>query len=205
MIVQGLLRLLSKERDLEACGRAGTGHEALALARELEPDLAVIDLALPDVDGIELIKNFAARCPGVAILVLSMRDEAVYAPRALRAGAKGYIMKGQRPKKVLEAVRQVLDGEVYLSDKMASTMMRRLVQGDGKQAASPVSALSDRELQVFTMIGRGIGPTRIAQRLHLSVKTIETYRAHLKRKLRLPDAAALRRFAIEWTQSHLPD
>ncbi|MFW6161382.1 MAG: response regulator [Planctomycetota bacterium] len=205
MVRQGIISVLAREDDFEVCGEAGTAAEAHEMARSLKPEVAVVDLALPDADGLELIKDLHTRYPDMVLLVLSMRDEELYAERALRAGARGYLMKGKRPRQLVEAIRTALDGGVYLSETMASRLMRRLVDTDAETAeASPVESLSDRELQVFTLIGAGLGPTRIAEKLHLSVKTIETYRAHIKRKLNLPDAAALRRCAIEWAQSNNP-
>lgn len=203
MVRQGIIRVLGREEDFQVCGEAGTAAEAHELARTVQPAVAVVDLALPDADGIELIKDLHARHPDLVILVLSMRDEELYAERALRAGARGYVMKGKRPRQLVEAIRTALDGGVYLSETMAARLMRRLVDADAQGAeGSPVDSLSDRELQVFTLIGEGMGPTRIAEKLHLSVKTIETYRAHIKRKLNLPDAAALRKCAIQWAQNH---
>jgi DNA-binding NarL/FixJ family response regulator len=204
MIRQGLVTLIEQEANWSVCGQADTGREALELADETDPDLAVVDLALEDIDGIDLIKDLAKRQPDLRILVLSMRDESLYAERALRAGAHGYIMKGQRPGTLRQALQRVLDGDVYLSEVMTGKLMRRLVDHDAEDATSPVAELSDREFQVFTMIGRGMGPSEIADRLHLSVKTIETYRAHIKQKLALEDAASLRRYAIEWAQEQEP-
>lgn len=200
MIQEGLKQLIAKQPDLELCGAATTGREALEQAAQLRPDLAIVDLSLEDMDGLDLIRDLTGRNPGLAILVLSMRDERFYAERALRAGARGYVPKGRRPRTVMAAIRAVLDGQVYLSEKMASRLLRRVVHEAPPEDSSPVDSLSDRELEVFSLIGQGLGPSKIAQRLHLSVKTIETYRSHIKRKLKLEDAAALRQCAIQWAR-----
>jgi len=204
LIHEGLVQLIAQEPDLETCGQAASGREALDMAASRNPALAIVDLSLLDMDGLDLIKDLAARFPGLAILVLSMRDERFYAERALRAGARGYITKGERPRTILAAIRRVLQGDVYLSDRMAALLMRRLIDHNSPEAATAVDALSDRELQVLSSIGEGLGPSQIADRLHLSVKTIETYRAHIKDKLSIDDAAALRQYAIHWMQEHRP-
>lgn len=198
VVRRGLVQLLSGEPDLEVCGEANTGREARALIAEAQPDLAIIDLALPDVDGIDLIKSLHGRHADIPLLVLSMREEDIYAERALRAGARGYIAKGRPPEELLRAIRQVLAGSVYLSTEMADTILRRVVEGDSHADAALQNSLSDRELEVLRFIGNGLGPSQIAQSLHLSVRTVETHRNHLKQKLNLPDAAALRRFAVQW-------
>lgn len=151
--------------------------------------------------GIELLKNIKARFPKLQVLVLSMHDETVYAHRALRAGASGYIMKQEATEKVLTALRKVLRGEVYLSDRLGARMLNTLVGGRSSGAASPIEALSDRELEVFSLIGQGHGTRPIAEKLHLSVKTIESHRAHIKEKLNLQTATELVHHAIQWVQS----
>jgi DNA-binding NarL/FixJ family response regulator len=194
----GLAQLLAEERDLEVCGEASTGREALDLAASLQPDLVIVDLALPDVSGIELIRDLKSRHPHITILALSMHDEEIYAERALRAGASGYVMKGQPPQEVIAALRRVLGGGLYVSEAMAAAMVERTVRPGRADAPSPVASLTDRELEVLTLVGEGLAPREIAAKLHLSVHTVETHRSHIREKLDLPDAAALRRFAVRW-------
>ncbi|MFW6161158.1 MAG: response regulator transcription factor [Planctomycetota bacterium] len=198
LIRDGLRRLIRRQDDMEVCGEASSPHEALRVAADAEPDVAVVDLALGEESGLELIKDLHHRHPDLLILVLSMHEESVYAERVLRAGARGYVMKGAELQTVMDALRHVLSGEVYLSDRMTLQLMRRVAGAGQGGEESPVHGLSDRELEVFEMIGQGMGPTAIADRLHLSVKTIETYRDNIKVKLNLPDALALRRSAIQW-------
>jgi len=205
MIREGLRQLLSREPDIEVCGEAGSGHEALAAAGKHPPHLVILDLALPDMDGMDLIKSLRSRYPSVAILVFSMRDERLHAERALRAGAAGYLMKGERPRRIVEGVRRVLRGEVAVSEAMAADLLRWLVRPAASKDRSPLSALSDRELEVFQFLGRGQGPSEIAERLHISARTVETHRLHIREKLHLESAAALRRYAIEWAQNNRAD
>lgn len=197
LIREGITHLINKQEDLEVCGEAASEVEAIQAAVRLSPDLAIVDLALEESSGLELIKNFKARFPKMAILVVSMQDESFHAERVLRAGASGYVMKGRSLQSVLTAIRTVVKGDVYLSDAVASKVMARLVGSGRAESESPLMALSDRELQVFQLIGEGMGVAEIAERLHLSTKTIETYRSHLKDKLKLDDARALRQYAIE--------
>lgn len=204
IVRQGLSLLINQEEDLQVCGEAENAHEALNAIESLEPDMAIVDISLEGVNGVELIKNIKARFPGLLILVLSMHDESLYAERALRAGANGYIMKQEANEKVMEAIRQVLAGEIYVSDKLASKMLHQFVAGKSTPDGSLVQRLSDRELEVFQLIGQGHGTRQIAEELHLSVKTIESYRAHIKDKLKLKNATELVRYAIQWVQSGCP-
>jgi DNA-binding NarL/FixJ family response regulator len=169
--------------------------------KELGPSMAVVDISLRETSGIELIKDINVQYPNLPVLALSMHDESLYAERALRAGAKGYIMKAEATEKVITAIRKILNGEIYVSDKMAAKMMRKLVGAKAEISTSSVERLSDRELEVFHLIGKGYGTRQISERLHLSVKTIETYRAHIKEKLSLANAAELLRYAIQWVGS----
>jgi DNA-binding NarL/FixJ family response regulator len=169
--------------------------------KDLNPDLVVVDIALKKTSGMELIKDIKVQYPGLPVLTLSMHDEAVYGERALRAGAKGYIMKQEATDKVVTAIRRVLAGEVYISDGMAAKMVGRLVGSASDRGVSPIERLSDRELEVFRLIGEGYGTREMAEKLHLSVKTIETYRAHIKDKLGFQDANELLRSAIQWVNS----
>lgn len=201
IVRQGLAQLIDQESDMSVCGQAETAHEALDAAEALTPDLMVVDIALRETSGMDLIKDVKIRHPDLPVLTLSMFDEAVYAERALRAGAKGYIMKQEATEKVVTAIRRVLAGEVYISDGMAAKMVSKMVGREANENASPIERLSDRELEVFRLIGSGYGTREMAERLHLSVKTIETYRAHIKDKLALEDANELLRCAIQWVNT----
>lgn len=204
IVRQGLAQLINQEHDLEVCGQAEDAHEAMQAIRKLQPDLVIVDISLKDTSGMELIKDLKIQRPDLPVLTLSMHDEEVYGERALRAGAKGYIMKQEATEKVVTAIRRVLAGEVYVSNGMAARMVSRLVGGgERKKAGSPLDSLSDRELEVFRFIGEGFSTREMAEKLHLSVKTIETYRAHLKDKLGLQDAGELLRAAIQWVNTEL--
>jgi len=200
VVRQGLRILIQGEPDLMVCAEAGTAGEALRAAGEHHPDVAVIDLALKDASGLELIKDLRVRYPDVALLVLSMSDEDLYAERALRAGARGYVMKEVGTERLIQAIRCVHAGGIYLSDTMQSRLLGRLVDGPASAETFPLDRLSDRELEVFELIGRGKGTREIAAHLHLSPKTIETYRAHIKEKLNLANAAQLVQRAVQHVQ-----
>lgn len=200
IVREGLTQLINREPDLSVCGVAEDVYEALRSMEVLKPDIAIADISLKGSDGIELIKNLKTRMPGLPVLVLSIHDESFYAPRALRAGARGYIMKQEATENVLVAVRRVLSGEVYLSERMANKMLQQFVGVVKTPQRFPVDRLSDRELEVFRLIGQGHGTRRIAEELHLSVKTVESYREHIKDKMTLSDASELVRHAIEWVQ-----
>ncbi len=199
---RGLSELINLETDLVVCGEAESVKSALELIKLHEPHVALVDLSLKDENGLELIKDIKARFPAVLILVLSMHDEGYYAERVLRAGAKGYIMKQQATSQVLVAIRRILTGEIYLSDAISSKILRN-VSGEktGKDSAS-VDKLSDRELEVFRLIGSGLGTRQIAERFSRSVKTVETYREHIKLKLNLKDSSELVQNAIQWLRSN---
>ena len=201
IIRQGLAELINQEDDLVVCGQAEDAHQAMKTISKQEPVLIVVDVSLKDSNGIELIKDIKVQHPDTTVLVLSMHDESVYAERALRAGANGYIMKQEASEKIIQAIRMVLDGQVYLSDKMAANVMNKLVGAKTDAGVSAIDRLSDRELEVFTLLGQGRGTRQIAQKLHLSIKTIETYRAHIKEKLNLADATELLQHAIQWVNN----
>ena len=202
LVRYGLASLFGNEPDLEVCGEAADPPTALALAKDLRPDLAVIDLSLQNGHGLDLIRDLRARDERVKLLVVSMHDEALYAERAVRAGAQGYVNKAEAPEKVVEAARTVLAGRVYLSTAMTERLLRERVGPEDPGAGRPlVQRLSDRELMVFELIGRGVPTREIAQRLHLSVKTVETYRENIKAKLRLKNSPELTRDAARWVQS----
>jgi DNA-binding NarL/FixJ family response regulator len=199
---KGLAQLINQEPDLAACGEAGNIPEAIQVIESLKPDIVIVDLALKDASGLELLKDIKNRFPDLPTLVLSMQNESVYAERALRAGARGYIMKEETTENVVEAVRKVLSGEVYLSEKMSKKILNQFAGRPAqKEESSSIESLSDRELEVFQLIGQGYQSREIAQKLHLSVKTIESYREHIKVKLNLENAAQLVQTAIQWMQS----
>ncbi len=205
----GLANVLNQQAHLTVCGEANDPAEALALAERLTPDLALVDLSLRQGDGIELLKDLRVRQPRMLTLVLSMHDEAMYAERALRAGARGYVMKQEKLDRLLLAIRRVLSGEIYVSDQVAAHAVARLAVGGAAGASQDtasttdayVERLTDRELQVFRLVGRGLGTRLIAETLHLSRKTIESHREHIKTKLRLKDGSELIQRAIQWARN----
>jgi len=204
IVRQGLANLIEDEEDLTVCAQAESAEGALAAMETARPDVIVIDVALGERSGLELVKDVRARWPEMPMLVLSMHDELLYAERALRAGAKGYIMKQEATEKVMEGIRKVLDGELYVSERMAARLMTQAVHDRGAPPANPLSRLSDRELEVFTMIGHGLGTREIAQRLILSIKTVEAHREHIKEKLNLKNGTELMRFAVQYTLQEAP-
>ena len=191
---------IAAQPDLEVCGEAADVNEALRLAAAADPDVAVIDIALKDGNGLDLIRRLRARNDRFRTIVWSMYSEDLYAERALRAGAMGYINKEQATGKIIEAIRQVLDDKIYLSPAMTEKLLRRTVGPAGQEAGqSPFESLSDREMEVFRLIGQGLKTQEIAGRLHLSVKTVETYRDRIREKLGLADGAELARSALRWS------
>ena len=201
IVRQGLADLINQEKDLVVCGQAEDAHQAMQIINELKPDMVIVDIFLKETSGMELIKDIKARYPSLSVLALSMHDESIYAERALRAGAEGYVMKAEATENIVRAIRRVISGQIYLSDTMAPRMVRKLVGAGPDAAVSAVERLSDRELEVFNLIGQGYTTRQIAQSLSLSIKTIETYRAHIKEKLNLENAAKLLRYAILWVNS----
>lgn len=196
---EGLAMCIGREPDLEVCGEAADMGEALRLVTETQPDLAVVDITFKDGSGIELIKRIKDRNDSVCMLVWSMHGESLYAERALRAGALGYVNKDQATNTIIEAIRRVLEGKIWLSESMSERLLQRTVGAARlKKAASPVEVLADRELEVFCLIGEGAKTSDIADRLHLSVKTIATYRDRIRQKLDLADGAMLVHFATQW-------
>lgn len=200
IVREGLTQLINREPDLTVCGTAEDVYEALKAMQTLKPDIALADISLKGADGIELIKNLKIRMPALPVLVLSIHDESIYAPRALRAGARGFIMKQEATENVLLALRRVLSGEIYLSKRMANKMLQQFVGAPGTAQKFSIDRLSDRELEVFRLIGQGHGTRRIAEELRLSVKTVESYREHIKEKMTLSDASELVQHAIQWLQ-----
>jgi DNA-binding NarL/FixJ family response regulator len=204
IVRQGLALLIDQEPDLEVCGEAEEAETALSAITASRPDVLLLDISLPGPDGIELLKTIRATDPTLPVLVLSMHDESVYAERALRAGANGYIMKQEATENVLVALRRILRQEMYVSDRVASAMLRQLATDTAKPGQAPIERLSDRELEVFRLIGEGHGTRRIAEELHLSVKTVESYQAHIKAKLALHSSRDLMQRAIEWRLGGAP-
>ncbi len=198
---QGVAALLSQQPDLEVCGEADSAPRAIELIEKLHPDLAIVDVTLKSTNGIELTKNIKAQAPNVQVLILSMHDESLFAERALRAGATGYLMKHEASQKVITAIQRVLRGELYLSDNIKEKMLHRLVNHKTEEVVFPIDALSDREMEVFQLIGNGYSTRQIAAKLNLSVKTIDSYREHLKLKLNLETGSDLVRYAIQWVKS----
>jgi len=201
IVRRGLVELISQEEDLVVCGQAEDAHQAMKGIKTLKPDIVIVDISLKDRSGIELIKDIKAQHAGLPVLTLSMHDESLYAERALRAGAKGYIMKQEATEQVITAIRKVLSGQVYVSNGMAAKIVSKFAGSAPTAGATVTDRLSDRELEVFCLIGQGYGTRQIAEKLHLSVKTIETYRAHIKEKLSLASADELLRHAIQWVSS----
>lgn len=200
IVREGLSQMINAEEDLEVIATAEEARTALDQADDLDPDIAVVDLSLKEGSGLDLIKSFKARKPSMPVLVLSMHDESLHAERVLRAGAKGYIMKQEATEKVITAIRKVLGGEVYLSDKMSAQMLNRLVGTGGTIEASPITRLTDREYEIYSMIGHGVGTREIAQKLTLSIKTVEAHRENIKDKLDLKNANELLRHAMQHVQ-----
>jgi DNA-binding NarL/FixJ family response regulator len=199
MMREGLRTLISREHDLAICGEAETAGQALDAVANLKPELVLADISLPGRNGVELIKDIRSLQPAVLILVISMHDESLYAERVLRAGARGYIMKQESGPTMIQAIRQVLAGRIYLSDKMSARILENVA---GKRAkASPIERLSDREFEVFQLIGRGKSTVQIAEELHLSTKTVEAHRAQVKAKLDLRNMPELISFASRWVET----
>lgn len=201
IVRQGIALLINQQPDLQSCCEMGSAEEALErLNGEGRncTDMLVVDLSLGGMSGLELVKAIRARFPELPILVMSMHDESLYAERVLRAGARGYIMKQEATEKIIAAIRQILGGDIYVSDRMRTRMLQRLVDNRGEPSESPLSCLSDRELEVLRLIGHGLSTGDIARDLCRSVKTIEAHRANIKEKLNLKNSSELVRFAIQW-------
>ncbi len=193
----GQVETLNRETDLAVCGQAGSVREAMEAIPKLQPDLVVTDFTLPDKNALELIKDLQALHPGLPVLVVSMHEENFYAPRVLRAGGRGYVMKSEGAEKVIAAVRTILSGQIALSPAMAARALESF-SGSGKSAAAPEDKLTDRELEVMRLFGAGWSTEEIATKLHLSVKTVDVHRGHIKEKLGLRTTPEFLRFAIRW-------
>jgi DNA-binding NarL/FixJ family response regulator len=202
LVRRGLVTLINGEEDMIVCGQAEDSGTATNEIMKLRPDLAVIDISLKGNSGLELIKNIKAFDKKIQILVLSMHHESVYALRVLRAGARAYVMKQEVTDKVIEGIRRVRGGHLYVSENVASQMFSCLIGGETAESSSPVNGLSDRELEIANLIGNGMPTREIASKLHISAKTIETHRAHIKTKLNLPNATQLVQFCIRWVDEN---
>ena len=199
---KGLALSLNGEVDLDVVGQMESAEEALEAIDDLAPDLAIVDISLPGMSGMELLKHLQARYPDIRTLVVSRHDEVLYAERAIRAGARGYVMKLEAADVIVHAVRQVLNGSIYVSDEINERLLLSMAEGGRERLMqSPLELLSDRELEVFELTGQGISTRDIAERLHLSVKTIESYRARIKKKLNLDSATELMQRAVQWVES----
>ncbi|OPY72105.1 MAG: Oxygen regulatory protein NreC [Syntrophorhabdus sp. PtaU1.Bin050] len=198
IVRQGLTQLINQEPDLVTCGEAEDAPSALRAIERLSPDLVIVDVSLKGRSGIELIKEIKLLGLGMPIVVLSMHRESLYAERALRAGAKGYIMKQEASEKVIEAIRKVVAGKIYLSEKMSDILLDRAFSSPSEMKGEPIDILSDRELEIFYLIGYGFKTKKIADKLNLSAKTVETYRGRIKEKLKLKDSEELLQSAIQW-------
>jgi len=203
MMRDGLAQMIANESDLSVCGDAENASEALERMEKLRPDLALVDITLRSGSGLELIKDLQARLPTVAVLVISMHDESLYAERVLRAGGRGYIMKQEGGKKLMEAIRQVLNGQTYISPTMSAKIVDAFA-GRRSGDSSPVETLTDREFEVFQLIGAGLGTKEIADKLRVSPKTVEVHRVNIKQKLKVATAPELIRLAVRWVESQKP-
>jgi DNA-binding NarL/FixJ family response regulator len=201
LVREWLTNLINQQPDLIVCGESESAPEALAAIGRNRPDAAIVDISLKDSSGLDLIKSLKEIHPDVSVLALSMHDEFLYAERALRAGAKGYIMKRETTRKVVEAVRRVLDGKLYISNNVAEALAEKSVSGKTAKDQNPIEHLSDRELEVFEMLGQGLGTRQIADNLKVSIKTVQVYCARMKEKLNVGSATELLREAIRWNES----
>jgi DNA-binding NarL/FixJ family response regulator len=202
LVREWLTNLINQLPDLRVCGEAPSVVDALQGIEETKPHVAIVDLSLSEGSGLDLVRSIKVRAPDIAIIVLSMHDERFYAERTFRAGAKGYIMKGETTSNIIAAIREVLDGKLYLSPQMRAIFAERFVDGGPPDALSPVKKLSDRELEVFSLLGQGYETRRVAQSLNVSIKTVQAYCARIKDKLHLANASELLREAIRWSDSH---
>jgi len=200
----GIAQLINRQTDMVVCGEEEDASKAMSAIGKLRPDLVIADISLKDSSGLELMRNIKAQFPGVAVLVVSVHDESIYAEIAFRAGALGYLMKEEALDKILTAIRRVLTGAIYVSDTLAAKMLQQQVRGQTDIHESPVKGLSDREMEVFQLIGQWKKTREIADELHLSIKTIEYYREQIKRKLNLKNAAELTQYATSWVQREIP-
>ncbi len=194
----GLVQLIKHEPDLAVCGEADSAHKALGMLKTCQPDLTLADITMAGKSGLEFIKDALVQHPGLPVLVLSMHDETIYAERVLRAGGRGYIMKSEGGAKVLTAIRRVLNGEIYVSEHLSGRILDVFAGRRRRQTDSLLSELTDREFETFQLLGRGLTTREIAKQLHISPKTVDTHRLHIKEKLQLHSLPALMKFALRW-------
>jgi len=197
----GLTQMIDRQPDMQICGEAGNPAEAMKVLERCRPDLVLSDITMPGRSGLEFIKDLTTTVEGVPILVVSMHDETIYAERALRAGARGYIMKEAGGENLLAAIRQILRGEIYVSPRMSAQLLEKVSARRPRNSRSPIEKLSDREFEVFQLIGQGKSTRDIAAQLHLSSKTVDVHRSHIKEKLDLKDATDLVRHAVRWWET----
>jgi len=201
LVREWLTTLINQLTDLTVCGEAASEEKALEGIRDTTPDVAIVDLAMPEGSGLSLIKNIKAHVPGTAVVVLSMHDERFYAERAFRAGARGYVMKGESTSSIATAIREVLSGKLYLSPRMQTVFAERFADGGIASLNTPIKKLSDRELEVFRLLGQGYETRRVAQSLNVSIKTVQAYCARIKEKFQLANASELLREAIRFNDA----
>lgn len=202
LVREGLIGLIAAQPDFEVCGEAAGLAEARQIVQASQPDVAIIDLTLSDGNGIELIKEFKATISGLKLLVLSMHDESLFADRALRAGAAGFVSKHEASRTIIQAIRTILTGKLYLSQAMTELVVQRAFYSGAEPGRSPIQSLTDREMEVFQLIGNGLSSRQIAARLSVSPKTVETHREHIKEKLELTTGTELTRHAVQWVLEH---
>jgi DNA-binding NarL/FixJ family response regulator len=200
IVRRGFASLLASEADLEVCGEAGDGPAALAMLDSAAPDVALVDVSLGGTSGIDLIKELKDRATKLAVLVVSMHDQLLYADRSLRAGAAGYVQKDEASDVIVRAIRTVAGGGMYVSEAVSNYLVQRWATNGAPRDDSPLAGLSDRELHVLELMGRGLGTRAIAEQMHISVKTVESYRARLKEKMNLRSGTELVRFAVRWAE-----
>jgi len=202
LVREWLTNLIQQQPDLTVCGESEDAPHALQSIADLRPEVVIVDISLKQGSGLELIKNLKAVLPSIAIIVLSMHDERLYAERALRAGARGYIMKSETAKKVISVIRRVLEGKIYLSESMTLLFAEKFVDGRIPASGSLVEQLSDRELEVFQLLGKGYETRVVAEMMKVSMKTVQAHCAHIKEKLKLTNAAELLREAVRWQEKN---
>jgi len=202
LLRKGLSELINQESDMMVVGEADDAPSGIKGITTIKPDLVIVDISLKSMNGLELIKNIKVLDPSIQVLVLSMHDESVYALRVLKAGAKAYVMKQEMVDKVMEAIRRIRAGKVFVSDRVATQMLRTVVDGGDPGRNSPVDSLSDRELEIVALIGNGTATREIAEKLHISIKTVESHRAHIKDKLKLENATQLVQFCVRWVEQY---
>ncbi len=205
MMREGLGHLIANEPDLTICGEAEESTQAMRQIEEFRPDLVLSDLTLPGKSGLEMIKDIQTQYPEIKVLVISMHDEELYTERVLKAGARGYVMKQEGGKRILEGIRTVLRGEIFVSAKMSSKLLQMISGGTNRGKDNPLKNLTDREFEIFNLIGAGLSTAEISTKINISVKTVEVHRANVKAKLGLRSAAELLRYSVRWTEIQAQD